>query len=158
MDILLFVVSGLFLFIGLLGCILPVVPGPPLSYIGLLLLQLTSPTPFTVRFMLIWAGITVLVTVLDFVIPALGAKKYGGSRYGVLGAMLGLLVGLFVFPPIGIIIGPVVGAFAGEYLYGKSHKEARRAAFGSFVGYLVTTMIKLAASSMMIYYFVIEIF
>jgi len=137
---------------------LPVLPGPPISYLGLLILQVTDPAPFTTKFMVIWAVITLVVIALDFLIPAWGAKRYGGSRYGVIGTIIGLLAGLVFFPPFGIVIGPIAGALVGEYLYGRSHKEATRAAFGSFVGFLLTTFLKLSASAIMIFYYFREIF
>lgn len=158
MDIALFILSGLLMFLGLLGAILPVLPGPPLSYLGLLILQLTEPTPFTTKFMIIWAVITVTVTAMDFLIPALGAKKYGATRYGILGTMIGLIAGLFFFPPLGIIIGPVVGALVGEYLFSRNHRQAGRAAFGSFMGFMVSMLLKLSASAIMLFYFFVEIF
>ncbi len=153
MDVALFILSGLFLFLGLMGCLLPVLPGPPLSYIGLLILQLTDPVPFSTRFMVIMAGVTILVAALDYLIPVWGTKRFGGSRYGVLGTFLGLVAGLIFFPPFGIIIGPIIGALLGEYLYGRNHREASRAAFGSFVGFLLTTFLKLGASAVMIFYY-----
>lgn len=133
---------------------LPILPGPPISYMGLLLLQLQEVAPFSTQFMIIWLGITVVVVVLDYLIPAFGTKRYGGSRWGIAGTMIGLVVGIFVFPPLGIIIGPIVGALVGEALSGKTSQEALRAAFGSFVGFLFGTLIKLVASSFMVYYFI----
>ncbi len=158
MDIFLFIVAGIFMLLGILGCILPILPGPPLAYAGLLILQITDPTPFSLKFMLIWLGITIVVTALDFLIPAWGAKKYGGSRYGVLGTIVGLVAGLIFFPPFGIIIGPIIGALIGEILYGRTHQEATRAAFGSFVGFLITTLVKLSASAVMVYYYFTVVF
>ncbi len=154
MDILWIVLGSLCMLVGLIGCLLPILPGPPISYLGLLLLQLQEVAPFSTQFMIIWLGITVVVVVLDYLIPAFGTKKYGGSRWGIAGTMIGLLVGIFVFPPLGIIIGPIVGALVGEALSGKTSQEALRAAFGSFVGFLFGTLIKLVASSFMIYYFI----
>ena len=154
MDILWIILGSLCMLVGLIGCLLPILPGPPISYIGLLLLQLIEETPFSTQFMIIWLGITVVVVILDYLIPAFGTKKYGGSRWGIAGTMVGLIVGIFVFPPLGIIIGPIVGALIGEALSGKTSQEAMRAAFGSFIGFLFGTLIKLVASSFMIYYFI----
>lgn len=154
MDIIWIILGSLCMLVGLIGCLLPVLPGPPISYLGLLLLQLTEDTPFSTQFMIIWLGITVVVVVLDYLIPAFVTKKYGGSRWGIAGTMIGLLVGIFIFPPFGIIIGPIVGALIGEALSGKSSEQAMRAAFGSFIGFLFGTFIKLVASSVMIYYFI----
>ena len=109
LDIILIVLGILFLLIGLAGCILPVLPGPPLTYIGLLLLHFTENYQFTTRFLIIWAIVAIVVTILDNVIPVWGTKKYGGSKKAIWGSILGLLVGLFLFPPFGIIIGPFAG-------------------------------------------------
>lgn len=154
MDIIWITLGSLCMLVGLIGCLLPVLPGPPISYLGLLLLQLIEDTPFSTQFMIIWLGITVVVVVLDYLIPAFGTKKYGGSRWGIAGTMIGLLVGIFIFPPFGIIIGPIAGALIGEALSGKTSEQVMRAAFGSFIGFLFGTMIKLVASSVMIYYFI----
>ncbi|MEJ2004651.1 MAG: DUF456 domain-containing protein [Cyclobacteriaceae bacterium] len=158
MDIFITVLSGILMVVGLIGCLLPILPGPPVSYAGLLLLQLRSETPFSTSFMLIWAGVTIFVLLLDYWIPAYGTKKFGGTKYGIYGTLLGLLVGLIFFPPLGIIIGPLLGAFIGEFIAGSDRKQATRAAFGSFVGFLAGTFAKLLVSSFMIYYFFTAIF
>ena len=152
-----FVVLGAILMIaGLVGCILPILPGPPLSFVGLLLLQFQSEPPFTWSFIILWAGIATIVTILDYLIPAYGTKKFGGSREGVWGSIIGLFVGLFFFPPFGIIIGPLAGALVGEMIRGTEQKNALRAAFGSFIGLLGGILLKLIASGIMTYYFVIN--
>lgn len=154
MELVWIIIGSILMLVGLIGCLLPILPGPPLSYLGLLCLQLIDPTPFSLRFMLIWLVITIVVTVLDYIVPAYGTKRYGGSKYGVWGTIIGLIAGIFFFPPFGIIIGPIVGALLGEYLAGKKSDQAMRAAFGSFIGFLLGTFIKLVASSFMTFYFV----
>lgn len=156
METLLIIVGALLIIAGFLGSFLPVVPGPPLSYGGLLVLQLTATAPFGWQFMLVWALIVTAIMVLDNVIPVYGAKKYGGSPYGVWGSIIGL-VGGFFFPPLGIILGPIVGAFLGELIGGKNSDEALRAAWGSFVGFIAGTVLKVIASGMMGYYFFMNI-
>ena len=153
MDILLYFISGVLLLIGFIGCFLPIIPGPPLSYIGLILLQLTDEAPFTNNFLITWFAITVVVQVLDYIVPSYGTKKYGGSRAGVIGSMLGLVAGVFLFPPIGIILGPMAGALVGELMAGRSNHEAWRSAWGSFIGFLAGTLLKLVACSVMIFYY-----
>lgn len=100
---------------------------------------------------------TIVVSILDYIIPAWGTKKFGGSKRGVLGSMIGLLFGLFLFPPFGIIIGPFVGAVLGEITGGKDNKAALKAGLGSFVGFLLGTLMKLIVSGMMAWYFIAEI-
>ncbi len=150
---LIWIIFGVLLTVfGLLGCFLPIIPGPPLSFAGLLLLQLKAEPPFATNYMLIWAGITIAVTVLDYVIPVIGAKKFGASKAGIWGSVLGLVVGVF-FGPLGIIIGPFVGALIGELIVGKKSGKAFKAAFGTFLGFVFGTLIKLIASGYMAYEF-----
>jgi len=141
---------------GFIGSLLPVVPGPPLSYLGLIVLQLTSAQPFGWQFFIIWALVIIALMVLDNVIPAYGTKTFGGSAYGIWGCMIGMVVGIF-FPPIGLIIGPLAGAFIGELIGGKNSDQALRSAFGSFMGFLASTVLKVAASGLMGYYFFMNI-
>lgn len=138
---------------GLIGCIIPVLPGPPISYAGLLLLQLTDKAPFSSQTLLIWLVVTIVVTLLDYFVPVWGTQKYGGTRQGVWGSIIGLLLGLFFFPPIGIIVGPFIGAIMGELIAGKNSDDALRAGFGSFVGLLAGTLLKLIASGWMAFLF-----
>ncbi|HKJ78566.1 MAG TPA: DUF456 domain-containing protein, partial [Prolixibacteraceae bacterium] len=119
MDLLLITLGVFFIIGGILGGLLPVLPGPPLSYIGLLCLHFTNEHAFTSKFLLFWAAITILVYILDFIIPAWGTKRFGGSRRGVWGSIIGLLIGLFFLGPVGIIIGPFAGAVIGELSTGK---------------------------------------
>ena len=156
METIIIILGALLILAGLLGSFLPVLPGPPISYVGLLLLQLTSTPPFSVQFLIIWALIVIAIMLLDNVVPAWGARKYGGSPYGVWGSILGLIAGFF-FPPLGIIIGPIVGAFVGEMAGGKTSDQALKAAWGSFVGFLAGTLMKVIASGMMGYYFFMTI-
>jgi len=142
---------------GILGGILPVLPGPPLSYIGLLLLHFTERYQFSTKFLLVWATITVIVYVLDFIVPSWGTKRFGGSNRGIWGSVIGLIIGLVFFPPFGIIIGPFAGAVIGELTSGKDSHSALRSGFGSFIGFLVGTLLKLIASGFMTWYFVVEL-
>ena len=153
MDYLLIGLGIIFIISGILGCVLPVIPGPPLSYVGLLLLPFTERYQFSTKFLIIWAIITVLVYALDYVIPAWGTKKFGGSKRGVWGSIIGLIVGLFFFPPLGIIIGPFAGAVIGELSLGKDSGAALKSGFGSFLGFLTGTLLKLITSGMMTWYF-----
>ncbi|MCD6112823.1 MAG: DUF456 domain-containing protein [Bacteroidales bacterium] len=158
MDIFWIVLGSLLLIVGVLGCIIPIIPGPPISYISLLLLQITEKHPFTTRFLVIWALITTVVTVLDYVVPVYGTKKFGGSKKGIWGATIGLFIGIFFSPPIGIIVGPFLGALIGELIAGKESKVAFMSALGSFIGFVAGTLLKIVASVTMAYYFIVNIF
>lgn len=156
LDILLIILGFIFLFSGIIGCVLPVIPGPPLSYIGLLMLHFTKKYHFEADFLFLWATIAIGVTILDYYIPIWGAKKYGASKRAIWGSIIGLLFGLFLFPPFGIIIGPFVGAVIGEYSIGKNSSEALRSGFGTFMGFLGGTLIKLIVSGLMLFYYIKE--
>lgn len=153
MDIVLIVIGVVLMLVGIAGCILPLLPGPPLCYIALLIQQLQEDPPYTSDFLITWALITVGITALDYVIPIWGTKKFGGTRYGVWGCMIGLVAGLWL-GPFGIIIGPFVGAFIGELIANSNSNQAFKAALGSFAGFVVGTLLKLVACFVMGWYFV----
>lgn len=179
MDIFLIILGAICLLLGLIGCVAPVIPGVPLSYVGLLLLHFTDRVQFSWQFLTIWAVIVIVIQVLDYFIPAWGTKKFGGSKWGVWGSTIGLLLGFFM-GPWGIIVGPFVGAVVGELIYFNRHPQtiingseqpasntqqaknnnltrALRAGFGSFVGLLTGTILKCICCGMMIVYFVKEL-
>ncbi|NOZ60260.1 MAG: DUF456 domain-containing protein [Calditrichaeota bacterium] len=141
--------------VGLIGCVVPGMPGPPLSFIGLLILAIAQhfTPPLTSQLVLIMAVLMVVVTILDYIIPVAGAKKYGASKWGIWGSILGMILGLLFFPPLGIIIGAFLGAVVVEMLIGKSGKEALRAGWGTFLGTLLGTILKLTVSFTMTYYY-----
>ena len=142
MDVILVVLGLICSILGLLGSFLPALPGAPLSWIGLLLLYLTDYVENNYWVLGITLLLTIIVSILDYTIPAQGTKKFGGTKYGVWGTNIGLIVGLF-FPPIGFIIGLFVGAFVGELIYNSQDKKgALKAAFGAFLGFLVSSFMK----------------
>lgn len=136
MNTLLVILGALSLLIGLIGCIAPVIPGPPIGYAGIILLQCTEKHPFSTAFMIVMALFVIAVTVLDYVIPAWGTKKFGGSKAGSWGCIIGTFAGLFVLPPWGIVLMPFIGAFIGELLNNSTTDKALKAAFGSLLGFL----------------------
>lgn len=128
--------------VGILGSFLPVLPGPPISWVGLLLLYCTTAVQMNYWILCITLIVTIIMIVLNYVIPAKGTKKMGGSSYGVWGTNIGLIVGIFAPIPFGFIIGPFVGAFIGEMIYNsQDHKRALKAATGSFIGFLASSFI-----------------
>lgn len=152
-DYALVILGFLLMVVGVLGCILPVIPGPPLSYGGLILLELTDFADFSATFLIGFAVLAVAVTILDYFVPIWGTRRYGGTKYGSWGATVGVVLGIFLFPPLGIIILPFVGAVVGESIKGSDFNASLRAGFGSFVGFLMGTGIKLIAALIMAYYF-----
>uniref|UniRef100_UPI003217E346 DUF456 domain-containing protein n=1 Tax=uncultured Draconibacterium sp. TaxID=1573823 RepID=UPI003217E346 len=157
MDYILIGIGVLFIISGILGCVLPIIPGPPLSYIGLILLHITERFQFSIKFLIIWAVITAAVYTFDYIVPIWGTKKFGGSKRGVWGSIIGLVIGLFLFPPFGIIIGPFAGAVIGELTAGKDHGTALKSGFGSFIGFMAGTLLKLITSGIMTWYFFKEL-
>jgi uncharacterized protein YqgC (DUF456 family) len=161
MDISLAILGSVLVLIGFFGSILPIIPGPPISWAGLLLLRWTSYISEDVKgyenALWILLFFVVLVTILDYVVPIMGTKKYGGSKRGVWGATLGVVAGLF-FGPLGIILGPFIGAYLGERSTGKKDREALRAAWGSFVGFLLGVGLKLMTCGTILFFFIRHLF
>ncbi len=144
MDLLLLFIGFIFILAGILGSFLPVLPGPPLSWIGLLLLVLTKAVPDDWWFLGITLAVAVIVFAMDYFIPVVGTRKFGGSKAGMIGTTLGLVVAI-VFPILGIfgiIIWPFIGALVGEISNKADKRTALKAAFGSFVGFLTGTFLK----------------
>ena len=147
MDIFLLILGFFVVLLGIIGSFLPVLPGPLTSWAGLLILSLTTAVPMNWTFLGITLGVAIAIWIIDYFIPAMGTKKFGGSRYGVIGTMAGLILGLLFFPPFGIIIGPFIGAYLGEMMKdNKDSKRALKAAFGSFIGFLTSTFLKFIAA------------
>lgn len=142
MDIFLTIIGLLFMIVGLIGSFLPILPGPPLSWVGLLLLHLTDAIPNNWTFLGITLAIALLVFALDYIIPAIGAKRFGGTRAGMIGTTIGLIVGIIAPIPFGIIIGPFIGALLGELSNKADSATAIKAAFGSFIGFITGTFMK----------------
>ena len=143
---------------GIVGCFLPVIPGPPLSWGALLLLYFFGNGEMSLKFLLIWLGITIVVTILDYVVPAQFTRLTGGSKAAGRGSLAGLLLGLIFFPPWGMIAGAFLGALLAEVFINRSSvADSVKPALGSFAGFLCGTGLKLIASGMMMYYIFVYI-
>jgi uncharacterized protein YqgC (DUF456 family) len=159
MTIALIIIGLLVALVGFAGCIVPLIPGPPLSFLALIILSYAKNwEPFSGTFLITMAVFTLAVTISDYVVPVGGAKKYGASKSGVWGSAIGMLVGLLFFPPWGMLVGAIVGSFSGELLAGKESKKALRAGWGVFVGNIVAMGLKLALSGIMLFFYVKEMF
>ena len=146
MDTLLSILAVLFGVVGCVGCVAPVLPGVALAYAGYLCLYFCTYSEISVAWLVVFGVLTLIVSVLDYLLPSYMTKKFGGSKAGERGAMAGVLGG-FLFGPIGIIVGPFVGAVLGELIFDNSDKQrALRSGFGSFLSFFVGTGIKLALS------------
>lgn len=154
MDILLTILGLFFIIIGIIGAVLPVLPGPPIGWIGLLCLYSTNAVPNNSRLLWISLAIALSVSALDYIIPIIGTKKFGGTKKGIWGSTLGLIVGLF-FGPVGIILGPFIGALIGELIEDPNNTtKAIKAATGSLIGFIFSTGLKLVIGGLFFYYFI----
>lgn len=150
-DIVLLVLAILCFLLGFVGCVLPALPGPPMCYVAMWLLQWSGYVHFGTASLVTWAVITIAVTVIDFFLTPWMTKRFGGSTAGSWGAVLGLVVGLFLPFPFGPLLGPFVGALIGEVLVSrKDTATATHAALGSFLSFFVGTGIKLLACGGMV--------
>ena len=147
MDIFLVILGFCLVGLGLIGSFLPVLPGPLTGWLGLLVLHLTKAVELTWSFLGITLGVAILIWILDYIIPAMGTKKFGGTRSGVIGTTVGLIVDLISPIPFGFIIGAFVGALIGELMHdSKDTSRAVKAAFGSFIGFIFSSTIKFIVS------------
>ncbi len=162
MDTFLIIAAIILGIIGIVGSVVPGLPGPPLSWLGLLLAFFAGGTngdgnPMSTKFLLIWLAVTTVVTILDYVVPGMFTKLTGGSKYAGRGAIIGLFAGMFI-PPVGIILGSLIGAFVAELIFAKKDAVSSvSAALGAFLGFLFGTGIKLISAGLMFYYIIVYI-
>ncbi len=142
MDTLLAIIALLLAVVGVAGCILPVLPGTPISYVGMLVILVT------------FLIVTILVSVADYLLPAWLSRRFGGSKRGATGATIGMLVGLF-FVPTGLVLGPFIGAVLGEMSVNRDDSaKAFKVGFGAFLSFIVGTGLKMIASIAMLIYII----
>ena len=157
MDIFLLILGFVFVLLGIIGSFLPILPGPLTSWIGLLFLYMTNIIPIDYTFLGITLGIAILIWILDYFIPAFGTKRFGGTKYGVYGTTIGLLLGLISPLPFGMLIGAFFGAFLGELIYNsKDTNRALKASMGAFIGFLASATIKFSIATVYVVLFVIK--
>ena len=151
MDILIMVLAIILMVGGIAGCVLPILPGAPLAYAGLLLLHFTGLAHFSTAQLIVWLIVVVVLQVVDYITPLLGSKYSGGTSFGNRGCVAGTLLGLF-FMPWGIILGPFLGAVAGEMMGGSDFPHAVRAGIGTLIGFLLGTLLKVIVC----FYFLVQ--
>lgn len=162
MEVFFIVLAVLCGVVGIIGSVVPGLPGPPISWLGLMLLFFFGGTngggePMSTKFLIAWLIVTIIVSVLDYIIPAKFTHLTGGSKYAGRGALIGLFVGMF-FTGIGVLVGILLGAFIAEVVFAR--KEAwpsAKAAFGAFLGFVTGTGIKLVTTGVMMYYIIVYI-
>ncbi len=158
MEYFLLILAFFFMVAGIIGSFLPFVPGPPLSWLGLLLLYFVEGIAFNYWFLGSTFFIAAVITILDLILPGIGTKRFGGSRYGFWGATIGLILGIITPIPLGFIAGPFLGAFAGEMIYDSTDRNrAMKAATGSFLGFLTSVLMKFILSLIFLGLFLLKV-
>jgi uncharacterized protein YqgC (DUF456 family) len=157
MEIFLFILSAVLIIVGIIGAVVPALPGPPLGYVGLLLLHFTDKVQFSTSFLVGWAIVTLLITVLDYFLPIWTTKKVGGSKSGINGSIIGMIIGI-IFTPIGMILGTLLGAIIGEMVGGASGEQALKSGLATFVGTMLSIGVKLILCIVFAIYFIVQLF
>ena len=157
MDIFLLILGLILCLLGIVGSFSPIIPGPITSWFGLLVIHFSKLIPFDNQFLFITFLIAALIFGLDLIIPILGLKKLGGSKKGLIGSTIGLLLGLFLAGPFGLLIGSFFGAISGEYVNNNSIKKSIKPAMGTFIGMAVGTTIKFLTSTIFLglYFYIV---
>ena len=157
MDIFLPILGLILCLLGIVGSFSPIIPGPITSWFGLLVIHFSKLIPFDNQFLFITFLIAALIFALDLIIPILGLKKLGGSKKGLIGSTIGLLLGLFLAGPFGLLIGSFFGAISGEYVNNNSLKKSIKPAMGTFIGMAVGTTIKFLTSTIFLglYFYIV---
>lgn len=159
MDIVLVILGLVLMIAGIVGSFIPIIPGPPLSWIGLLILHITKAVQYSTTFLVVTFVIAIGIAILDYFIPAMGTKRFGGSRAGAIGTTIGLIIGLITMGPLGLIAGPFGGALVGELVFNQTDSQAAfKAATGSFIGFLASTFIKLVVATIFLGLFIYKVF
>ena len=156
METLLITFALIFGIVGLLGSILPALPGAPLSYVDLLLLLPCEGVDISNASLWVYGIFLAIVSILDYIAPVWLTNLSGGGQQATRGSMAGLIAGLFFFPPWGLIIGPFVGAFIGELMESASKGKALKVAMMSFVGFVLTTGMKIIYSGILLFMIGVE--
>lgn len=158
LEILLVVVAVVLILAGIAGSVLPVLPGPPIAYGGLLVVQFFTGINFSLTSLILYAAFTLLIVVVDYVIPAYWVKKSGGTKWGSNGSIIGMLVGVFFFPPLGMLVGTFLGAVIGEVLAGKDNTAAFKSGIATFFGFLAGTFLKICFCLVILIHLIIKLF
>lgn len=153
------ILCALLMLAGLVGAFVPVLPGVPLAWAGLLIYAwVTGFERISILVVVIFFIVMVITVALDLLAPMLGAKKYRASKFGIIGAFLGFVVGIIFLGPPGIIIGPLAGAFLGELIAVRKPKQALGSALGTLVGFLVGALFKVIVILVMAGFFIASFF
>ena len=154
MSILIIIISILLLILGIIGAVFPIVPGPLFSFIGILLLHLFTPYNMQNDVLILFGLIALIITFLDYWLQIYSVRFFGGGRFSTIGVVIGIILGFFLFPPFGIVVGPFIGAYIGAVVESDFNLiKSFKIAFGSLVGFIGGTILKLAYSFLAIWHY-----
>jgi uncharacterized protein YqgC (DUF456 family) len=154
-EIVLMILAVVLCVVGVIGCVAPALPGPPLSYAGMLLVQWLT-APFSVVTLVIFGILALVIIILDYYMPIWFAQKFGATRQGIIGSIIGMVLGFF-FTPIGMILGLLIGAIVGDMVGGRSSKEAAKSGIATFLGTLFAIGLKLSVAALISFFVVWEV-
>ena len=157
MDLFLLILSAMLIISGIIGSFIPILPGPLTSWFGLFSLNLISTVEIDKTLLIITFIIALIIFVLDSLIPIYGSKYFGATKYGILGASIGLLIGIITPIPFGIIIGPILGALIGELLFNNDLKKSIKSSIGVLIGFLASTFIKFITSVIYLMIYLVQL-
>lgn len=158
METIIIIVAILLIVGGLAGSILPVLPGPPIAYGGILLTHFFTDIHFSTTALILYGVFTALILAVDYIIPAYWVKKSGGTKWGSNGSIIGMLVGIVFLPPIGMLIGTFAGAVIGEMLAGQNQEVAFKSGIATFFGFLTGTFLKVSFCLLILIHLIIKLF
>ena len=157
MDLLLIIISAVLIISGIIGSFMPILPGPLTSWFGLFILNLISSVEIDSTLLIITFIIAITIFILDSLIPIYGSKYFGATKYGIIGASIGLVIGIITPIPFGILIGPILGALIGELLFNNDLKKSIKSSIGVLIGFVASSFIKFVTSIVYLMIYIIEL-
>ncbi len=157
MDLLLIIISGVLIILGIIGSFMPILPGPLTSWFGLFILNLISSIEIENTLLIITFIIAVTIFILDSLIPIYGSKYFGATKYGIIGASIGLVIGILTPIPFGILIGPIMGALIGELLFNKDLKKSIKSSIGVLIGFVASSFIKFVTCVIYLIIYIVQL-
>lgn len=158
LEIILLILAGLLILASFAGSVLPVLPGPPLAYAGMLTAHFFTYVHFSTLALVMYGIFTAVIVAVDYLIPAYGVKKAGGTKWGSNGSLIGMFLGIWFLPPWGMLLGAFAGAFVGELMAGQSTDAALKSGMATFLAFIAGTVIKLAFCFVVLVHFIIALF
>ena len=157
MDLLLIIISAVLIISGIIGSFMPILPGPLTSWFGLFILNLISSIEIDSTLLIITFIIAITIFILDSLIPIYGSKYFGATKYGIIGASTGLVIGIISPIPFGILIGPILGALIGELLFNNDLKKSIKSSIGVLIGFVASSFIKFVTSIVYLMIYIIQL-